>query len=97
MKFATILSFVATIATLAAAQDNSLAAVKAAFNNAHVRTCFIVFPLVPQALSIDTLFQIPQDLNINFNPNTLFEVTFPQQHGQNITVNVGQLLPRGGE
>ncbi|KAJ3552266.1 hypothetical protein NM688_g4240 [Phlebia brevispora] len=73
MKFATILSFVATIATLTAAQDSSLAAVKAAFNNAH----------------------IPQDLNINFNPNTLFEVTFPQQHGQNITVTVGQLLPRG--
>lgn len=44
----------------------------------------------------DRVIQIPQDLRINFNPDILLDVTFPQGHGRDITVHAGQQVPRAG-
>ncbi|KAG6872122.1 hypothetical protein C0995_012776 [Termitomyces sp. Mi166 len=41
-----------------------------------------------------SLYQIPTDLFINFNPKALLEVTFPQPTGEPITLHAGIQLPR---
>ncbi|PPQ74848.1 hypothetical protein CVT24_002906 [Panaeolus cyanescens] len=37
---------------------------------------------------------IPQDIHITFNPQTLLEVTFPQSGAPPITIHAGEQLPR---
>lgn len=93
MKFASFAALFAGCVVLVAAQDNSVAAVEAAFRNAKVST------LVAAAMRFLSLtsYQIPGDLHINFRPTELLEVTFPQTSSRSITLHAGVQLPRNGK
>ena len=68
------LTLVLTLVTLSSAQDISLANVKAAFDGANVSLMNILGRI--NSILIGT--QLPTDLQINFEPSVLFEVTFDQ-------------------
>ncbi|THU84051.1 PEBP-like protein [Dendrothele bispora CBS 962.96] len=70
----------------------------------YFRIAALVLPLFTVAYAQDTSLRtvrqafeaanIPEDIEINFNPSVLLEVTFPQPSGKSITLHAGVQLPR---
>ncbi|KAJ3483642.1 hypothetical protein NLI96_g6171 [Meripilus lineatus] len=48
-----------------------------------------------ETVRMESSFQIPNDANLDFNPNFILDVTFPQAEGGSVPLSAGMTLPRG--
>lgn len=79
-----------SFASASVARDVSTLQVEAAFQNANVSLTMRHWLVL--LLTLD--MKIPEDIQINFNPDFLLDVTFPQPGGRSVPLTAGVQLPR---